>query len=212
MLHLVFLVSGFAALLYQIVWQRSLYVIYGINIESVTMIVTAFMLGLGLGSVTGGAISKDPRRPTLLLFAAVELGIGVFGFFSLPLFQAVGEATLHMTQFWTGIVTFLLVLAPTMLMGGTLPLLVGHLVRASGNVGKSVGTLYFVNTLGSAFASFAAPLWLLGNLGQSSTVRLAAALNVSVSLAAYALYRFKPPTAGALAEPAASVTGEGLGT
>ena len=151
------------------------------------------MLGLGLGSLAGGAISNNPRRPTLLLFAAVELGIGLFGCFSLSLFRVVGDATLHMTQLWTGIVTFLLVLAPTMLMGGTLPLLVGHLVRASGNVGKSVGTLYFVNTLGSAVASFAAPLVLLGRLGQSSTVHLAAALNVSVSLVAYALYRFKSP-------------------
>jgi predicted membrane-bound spermidine synthase len=192
-LYAVFLVSGFAALLYQIVWQRALYAIYGINIESVTMVVTAFMLGLGLGSVTGGAISKNPKRPALLLFAVVELGIALFGFFSLAIFQAVGRVTLHMSSFGTGLVTFLLVLAPTMLMGATLPLLVGHMVRVSRNVGKSVGTLYFVNTLGSAFASFAAPLALLPHLGQSSTVRLAAVLNVTVSLGAYALYRLAKP-------------------
>jgi predicted membrane-bound spermidine synthase len=161
------------------------------------MVVTAFMLGLGLGRVTGGAISKDPRRPALLLFSLVELGIGAFGFFSLPLFRAVGRATLHMPPVGTGLVTFLLVLAPTMLMGGTLPLLVGHMVRVSKNVGKSVGTLHFVNTLGSALASFAAPLALLGPLGQSSTVRLAAALNVVMSVGAFLMYRRAaavPPT------------------
>ena len=58
----VFLLSGFAALLYQIVWQRALYAIYGINIESVTMIVTAFMLGLGIGSLVGGIVSKDALK------------------------------------------------------------------------------------------------------------------------------------------------------
>ena len=189
LLYLVFLISGFAALLYQVVWQRSLYAIYGINIESVTMVVTAFMLGLGLGSLAGGTISKNPKRPALLLFSIVELGIGLFGVFSLPLFHAVGRFTLAMPPLATGVVTFLLVLVPTLLMGATLPLLVGHLVRASGNVGKSVGSLYFVNTLGSAFAAFAAPLWLMGSLGQSATVRVAAALNLLVSVGTYALYR-----------------------
>jgi len=46
--HLLFFVSGIPALLYQIVWQRALFTIYGVNIESVTVIVTVFMLGLGL--------------------------------------------------------------------------------------------------------------------------------------------------------------------
>ena len=48
--YALFFISGFPALLYQIVWQRSLFAIYGVNIESVTIVVTAFMLGLGLGS------------------------------------------------------------------------------------------------------------------------------------------------------------------
>jgi len=189
LLYVSFATSGFAALLYQIVWQRSLYAIYGINIESVTVVVTAFMLGLGLGSLAGGAVSRDPRRPALLLFAIVELGIAAFGLVSLPLFGAVGRLTLHMPPLGTALVTFLLVLLPTLFMGGTLPLLVGHMVRASRNVGKSVGTLYFVNTLGSAFAALAASLWLMGALGQARTVRLAVSLNVLVSVGAYVLHR-----------------------
>src|SRR5437868_7031723 len=63
-----FFVSGFPALLYQVVWQRALFSIFGINIESVTVIVSAFMLGLGLGSMAGGWISKQPRVPLLLVF------------------------------------------------------------------------------------------------------------------------------------------------
>ncbi|MGA3102094.1 MAG: hypothetical protein ABSD61_09560, partial [Terracidiphilus sp.] len=54
---LLFFVSGFPALMYQIVWQRALFTIYGVNIESVTIIVTVFMLGLGLGSLAGGRLS-----------------------------------------------------------------------------------------------------------------------------------------------------------
>jgi spermidine synthase len=89
----------------------------------------------------------------------------------------------------TFIVTFLLVLVPTVLMGSTLPLLVAHLVRENRNVGKSVGTLYFVNTLGSAFASAASVLFILGKAGQSGSVRIAALLNVAVSLLAYVAHR-----------------------
>lgn len=169
-------------------WQRALYAIYGINIESVTVVVTAFMLGLGLGSLAGGAASRRPGRSAVLLFSLVELAIGVFGFFSLPILHSVGEATLRLPPLATGVLTFLLVLAPTMLMGATLPLLVGHMVRTTRNVGQSVGVLYFVNTLGSAGASIAAPLLLLGPLGQSSTVRVAAGLNFAVSVVAYVLY------------------------
>src|SRR3954451_11296539 len=113
-IYAVFLLSGFAALLYQIVWQRALYAIYGINIESVTMVVTAFMLGLGLGSIAGGIVSKDPKRPVLLMFSLVELGIGLFGAVSLAVFHSVGEATLGMSTFGTFVVTFLLVLVPTL--------------------------------------------------------------------------------------------------
>lgn len=188
LLFVVFFLSGFAALVYQVVWQRSLFAIYGINIESVTIVVTAFMLGLGIGSLTGGALSQSPKVSTLLLFSLVELGIGIFGFFSLGLFHHVGGLTLSLAPVWTGVFTFLLLLFPTLLMGSTLPLLVAHLVRASGNVGRSVGMLYFVNTLGSAVAAFASVLWLLGFFGQSKSVLFAATLNVFASSVVFCMY------------------------
>jgi predicted membrane-bound spermidine synthase len=183
----VFFLSGCAALLYQVVWQRALFAIYGINVESATVVVTAFMVGLGLGSLAGGVLSRDPRRPALVWFAAIEGGIGLYGLCSLRIFRWVGAATLHAPAAGTALATFLLVLLPTLLMGSTLPLLVGHAVRASGNVGRSVGGLYYVNTLGSAVASLAAVLVLLGRLGQAGTIRVAALLNFAV--AAGALWR-----------------------
>jgi spermidine synthase len=183
-LKVLFFISGFAALLYQIVWQRTLFAIYGINIESVTVVVTAFMLGLGLGSLAGGAISANPRRNTVLLFAVVEGAIGLYGLVSLRLFHVVGELTLRASPWLIALVTFLMVLLPTMLMGSTLPLLVAHFTRRSRNVGASVGTLYFVNTLGSALASLGAVLLLFPHLGQTNTVRVAAFLNVVACVSA----------------------------
>ncbi len=211
LLYVLFFLSGFAALLYQVVWQRTLFSIYGINVESVTMVVTAFMLGLGLGSLLGGAISKDPKRPTVLLFALVEGSIGLFGACSLALFHGVGALTLRMPSVLIGLVTFVLVLLPTMLMGGTLPLLVAHFSRASKNVGRSVGTLYFINTLGSALASILAVVLLLGHLGQAHTVHVAAALNLTAASIAFVLHqrsrRAGGPGAPVLAAPSSDDDG-----
>ena len=189
LLFTLFACSGFAALVYQVVWQRALFSIYGINVEAVTVVVTAFMLGLGIGSLAGGMLSRDPDRPALLMFAGIEAGIGLFGFVSLPLFHAVGESTLALSAPLTAALTFLLVLLPTLLMGSTLPLLVGYKVRESGNVGVSVGNLYCINTLGSTAAAFATVLWLLPQLGLNGSVFLAAALNEAVGVAALLMHR-----------------------
>jgi len=210
-LYLVFLASGFAALVYQVVWQRSLYAIYGINVESVTMIVSAFMLGLGIGSVGGGAVSKDPNRPVLLMFSVVELVIGIFGYFSLDFFAAVGKVTLGMSALGTGIITFVLVLVPTLMMGATLPLLVAFLVRRNKNVGKAVGTLYFVNTLGSAFASAASVLILLPREGQRGSVHIASMFNLGVSAVVFLMHRHAKANANANANANAKADGKADG-
>jgi predicted membrane-bound spermidine synthase len=177
----VFLVSGGAAILYQLVWQRSLFRLLGTSMESVTMIVTAFMLGLGLGSLAGGVISEKSRKPLALIFGTVEMGIGAFGLVSLPLFTWIAAATSNASGFAIGLIAFVAVLVPTLLMGATLPILVAYLVRRSRNVGRSVGMLYFINTLGSAAGSLAAAWWVLGAFGQQNTVRVAASLNLLVA-------------------------------
>src|SRR6516225_5845089 len=74
-----FFLSGFPALLYQIVWQRALFTAYGVNTESVTIIVTVFMLGLGLGSLACGRLSTHPKVSPLLAFGLIEFSIGIFG-------------------------------------------------------------------------------------------------------------------------------------
>jgi len=68
-----FFFSGFPALIYQLTWQRELFRIFGVNSESVTIVVTAFMLGLGLGSLAGGWVSKQRWIGLLPLLAAIEL-------------------------------------------------------------------------------------------------------------------------------------------
>src|SRR5580658_9803613 len=134
-LCVLFFFSGFPALIYQLTWQRALFRAFGVNIESVTIVVTAFMLGLGLGSLAGGWLSKRRGIPLLPLLAAIELMTGAFGIFSLEIFDRVGEFTIGLPLTAMAAVSLALVIVPTLLMGATLPVLVAHLVRRSGHGG-----------------------------------------------------------------------------
>jgi len=191
LLSALFFCSGTPALIYQVVWQRVLFSIYGVNAESVAVIVSAFMLGLGLGSLLGGwASDRFPER-AIVLFGASELGVALFGLMSLRLFH--WAATFSAGANLSSVVLFglLLLLFPTMLMGATLPLLVQRFVNRSGRVGFSVSMLYFVNTFGSAVACYLCATFLLRDFGQSGSVTLAAGMNALVGLAAILLGRYQ---------------------
>lgn len=181
-LAFLFLISGFAALIYQIVWQRVLFGAFGVNIESITIIVSLFMFGLGVGSLVGGVLAARYPDRAPLLFLVCELGIGAFGIVSLPLIAAVSAATLHGSLLSVSLAIFGLLCLPTMLMGATLPILVNHLYRYYQNVGKSVGMLYCINTLGSAIACFLTADLLFVFFGQQTAVLIAAACNVTVGV------------------------------
>jgi spermidine synthase len=152
------------------------------------VVVTGFLLGLGLGSLVGGYLSRIPGIPLLALFGAAELSTAAYGLFSLRLFHEVGRYTAGISLFGTTAISFTLLLIPTMLMGSTLPMLVAYSVRRSRNVGGSLGLLYFVNTLGSATACFLAAAVVMALLGQSGSVGAGAAINAAVGIGALAIY------------------------
>jgi spermidine synthase len=186
-LYVLFFFSGFPALIYQIVWQRALFIIYGVNVESVTVVVTAFMLGLGLGSLLGGQVSRW-GLPLVPVFAVVELCTSAYGLLSLHLFHGAAQITAGAPTLLTGVCAFALVVVPTILMGSTLPILLGYLINLLPNMGRATGLLYFVNTLGSSTACFVAGLFTMRLLGMSGSVRLAAAINALVGVCALALW------------------------
>ncbi|MGC1382543.1 MAG: hypothetical protein WA823_02110 [Candidatus Acidiferrales bacterium] len=191
-LGILFFGSGMPALIYQIVWQRALFSIYGVNAESVAVIVAAFMLGLGIGSLLGGWISSRFPAQAVLLFGFSELGIAVFGMASLRVFHWAAGFSAGANLPVTILFGFLLLIIPTVLMGATLPLLVQHLVARSGSVGSSVALLYFVNTFGSAVACYLCATFLLRDFGQSGSVQLAAGVNALVGITALLLRNYKP--------------------
>jgi predicted membrane-bound spermidine synthase len=180
-----FFVSGVAALIYQVCWQRLLFQTFGVDIESVTIIVSTFMLGLGVGALLGGQLSDRFPDRALAMFALFELAVAVFGVFSPWLIRGVGAATVRGSLPVIAAVNFVLLLFPTMLMGATLPILVTHVMRHYRSIGVSIGLLYFANTLGAALGAALTGMLVLYYLGLAATICLAAALNLLVSAAVW---------------------------
>ena len=205
LLSALFFFSGMPALIYQVIWQRALFAIYGVNAESVAVVVSAFMLGLGLGSLLGGWLSSRFPRQGILLFGIAELGVAIFGLVSLRIFHWVAAFTSGVGLGSVVLLSLILLLFPTILMGATLPLLVEQLVRRSGRVGFSISRLYFVNTFGSAVACYLCATFLLRDLGQSGSVMTAACMNTAVGLTAYLYSRLSKGDLNA-ATPSAPLT------
>jgi spermidine synthase/predicted MFS family arabinose efflux permease len=209
-LCVLFFFSGFPALIYQLTWQRALFRIFGVNSESVTIVVTAFMLGLGLGSLVGGWVSKRKQISLLPLLAAIELATAIFGIISLGAFEQIGALIVDWPLPAVAAVNLLLVLVPTLLMGATLPILVSHLVRRSGEVGGTVGLLYYVNTMGAGAACLLCSALLFPFLGMQHAVFVAVGMNVAVALCAIAIHVFHseqaPSGAAIFDRPASGAT------
>lgn len=177
-----FFLSGAAALIYQVAWQRALYTHFGVNMESITVIVSIFMFGLGIGAIAGGHVSRLPSAALPWLFVIAELGVGVFGAISIPLILKVGSLAELQSLPLIAATVFALLALPTLLMGATLPVLVAYVHRETGDVGGSVARLYFVNTLGSALACFLTVDVLFAFTGLRGSTLIAAACNATVAV------------------------------
>ena len=187
----VFFLSGIAALIYQIAWQRMLFTAFGVDLESVTIIISVFMAGLGVGAYYGGRIADRFPNHIIQFFALTEIGIGTFGIASPFLIEFVKEVFLHSNVLTVALANFVLLLFPTFLMGSTLPLLTQHLNKYVNNVGNNIGWLYFTNTLGAATACILTGLVLFNYLTLTQVIYLAAVINYIVAIVVFIKYGSK---------------------
>jgi predicted membrane-bound spermidine synthase len=181
-----FLLSGAAGLIYQIVWQRLLEIYFGVTMTAITLIVAAYMAGLGIGSLLGGRIAHRIKR-VVLTYGLVEVAIAIFGFFSLSLIHWIGQRTAGSPYPVVFLLSFTLLLIPTVLMGMTLPLLTQSFVNRVDTSGHVIGLLYGINTLGAGIGALLAGFVFIGWLGFDGSTILAVLLNFGVGLGAIAL-------------------------
>lgn len=210
-IYSVFFASGFGALLYQVVWQRLLALVTGSDVVSTTTVVTAFLTGLGLGSLLGARLADhlDARR-AVQCFALCNLGIAAFAVFSRLLFYDLlflRLPQLAQSRLLVFGVVFAGLLVPTLLMGLSLPLLSRAVVRRMMEASRSIGQLYAVDLLGAGTGALVSTWFLLGTLGLEGTLFLGAGL--SALLGAVALFSARHliregPREGAAATPASA--------
>jgi spermidine synthase len=193
-----FVASGAAGLIYQVVWSRELVLVFGNTTQAVATIVTAFMAGLGFGSLAGGRLADTSLRP-LRLYGLVELAVAAMA--ALLPFAFTGLAELY-RGVWPDLVErpgqlagvrfglALAAVAPaTFLMGMTLPLLTRYLVRTLDEAGARLGELYAANTIGAMVGTLLGGFVLIELVGLHLTSYLAVALNLAAGLGALLLSR-----------------------
>lgn len=191
LLFAVFFASGFAALLYQVIWQRILALFSGADVFSVTVIVAAFMAGLGLGNLAGGHLAdRLGRRGSLLAFALAEAAVAAFGLASKTIYYDFlyrGNAHLADSPVVLAVVLFSSLLWPTFFMGVSLPLLARGTTPALSAAARTVGSLYGWNTLGAAAGALVTTWLLLRHFDLATCLQIGAAINLAAGAAALPL-------------------------
>lgn len=191
-----FFISGACGLIYETVWVRMMTLVFGITVYAVSTVLVSFMTGLALGSIYFGRLADKSRR-LLLIYGALEIGIAVcallFGHvlkWIEPLFIQIYHS-FYSNYYLFCLIRFLIILpillVPTFLMGGTLPIVSRFFVRGQRSVGRDIGLLYGVNTAGAVVGTFAVGFIMLAALGMRHSIQVAAALNLLVGIIAIAL-------------------------
>jgi hypothetical protein len=183
-ISVLFFLSGFTALLYQVAWQRMLGLFSGSDVRSVTIIIASYLAGLGLGNLIGGWYSdRATNRQCVRIYGGCNLGIAAFAVLSRFLFydwlflrwRYLADSSILML-----IIVFFSLLIPTSLMGLSLPLLSKAVSRHAKDSASRIGLLYGVNTLGSGIGTFLSGWYIIGTIGYEKTVYFGAVISALV--------------------------------
>jgi spermidine synthase len=205
-LHLLFFLSGISGLIYQVIWVRAFGNVFGNTIYSASIVVAIFMLGLGVGSYVVGtwADRRYERGPDTLLriYAYFEMAIGALGLAISLLLPGLAALAARLSTYvaddagWfmlspmsyaaRGAIAFLMLAPITLLMGGTLTLLIRHRIRwdVESAAGWKIAALYGVNTAGAAAGAFLTDFLFVPTAGLFVTQMIAVALNVVAGIGA----------------------------
>ena len=181
---LIYFLTGVTALGYEVLWARMLSTLFGVSIFGVVITVSAFMAGLGVGSLVGGKIQYKIRSP-LIFFALVELVVAIFAFNLPHLLSALDSQVSSLTVesnytvwfLYQSLSTFILMMLPAFVLGLGFPMVLSALRTTK----IPVALIYGVNTLGGVFGALL-PLFLLPIVGWTVADRLFAVLGMLLAV------------------------------
>lgn len=184
---ILYCLSGFTSLGYEVLWSRMLSMQFGVSIFGVVLTVAAFMIGLGGGSLAGTALVRRIKNP-LRVFALLEITVAVYALLLPGMLHAAGgsleraSADSGLLQWYLlqGAAALCLLVLPAFAMGLGFALVLKVAER------MPLGRLYGLNTAGGV-AGALFPLWSLPVLGWTDSIRLIAALGIAIGVAAWLL-------------------------
>ena len=196
LLSVAYLLSGFCALIYQIVWIRKFSLVFGSTVFSMSIVTAVFFGGLAIGSRLFGEISNISKNP-VRIYALLEI---LIGFYALafprllatlekiydPIYLQVYDNFVFLVLIRM-FITLAVLSLPTLLMGGTLPILAKHFVRKLETAGGQTGWIYGLNAIGAALGSFLTGYVFFRTIGVCNTNILAGAINLLTGLTALAI-------------------------
>ncbi|NQV34087.1 MAG: fused MFS/spermidine synthase, partial [Phycisphaeraceae bacterium] len=184
---IIFAVSGFCSMAYEVIWTKLLGVIVGPTSYSFTVVLVTFITGLALGSMLFGRLGDKTKEPMALL-CYTQIGAALSAlmvshllgnsqlFFAKLLFHTQDSfATMNLLK--AGVL-FGFMLIPTVCLGATFPLVSKIYTRSVARIGRSIGTAYAINTLGAVLGSFSAGFILIPLLGKETSLRLVTVLQL----------------------------------
>ena len=194
---LIFICSGASGLIYEVIWMRQLTLVFGSTVFATSTVLTAFMAGLALGSFYFGRKIDESDQSPLRMYALLEAGIGAFCLVWPLILSILGAlyVLIHRnvtSEFYTlslirFVLTFAVLLIPSTLMGGTLPVLTRFFVKRLEQLGTNIGVLYALNTFGAVVGTVAAGFFLLEAFGIRWSLGIGIAINFAVAAIAIAL-------------------------
>src|SRR5689334_22821734 len=190
-LYVIFFLSGATGLVYEVIWVRLTGLVFGNTSHAISTVLGAFMAGLALGSWKLGQRADRTPNP-LRMYGVLEIGIGISAALVPLVFRSLDRfywtiapqvssipAGESMIRFAT---SFVILITPTFLMGGTLPVLTRFFTNRIEEVERKVGALYALNTFGAAAGSLLAALVLIPGIGNIRTTLIIAAINIAIGL------------------------------
>ncbi|HXP85510.1 MAG TPA: fused MFS/spermidine synthase [Bryobacteraceae bacterium] len=217
LLAALFAASGCAALIYEIVWLQLLQLAIGSSAVSLGVLLGTYMGGMCLGSILFARVVRPGRHP-LRVYAALELGIGIFGLlvlWAIPLVDRLYAAlAVHILPggfsgiLLRAVAAAVCLIPPTLLMGASLPA-VARWVEADAEGVASMGRLYGANIAGAIAGCLAAGFYLLRVFDMRTATYTAVAVNFAVAVAAWALARRAGLAAHGAAPPVPQTAGFG---
>lgn len=174
--------SGFASMIYQIVWQRLLLFTTGTDSGSLTLIVTGFMIGLGLGSLVGGYVADRVRdRHRLWCLVTCELVVALFASVSVTLYYEAPYSIQAAVWPWpaVAIASIVLTIVPAFFMGASLPLVARIVNVRNPAVGQWPASLYGFNAMGAAAGALVTVEILVPSVGLNRAVSAGALINLT---------------------------------